>query len=334
MNPLGNDPFNSMKEKYCLFSAPFSFLGKMKEEYQKIIPTRFKEIWNKDELQADSQLMAWIVNPGQRFVVNGDVLNFFPVLDVIVTPSTGKNHIDFEVCRDRRIAVYSLLDDRATLNSISASAEFTFLLLLNTLRRLDVAVKEVAQKRWRHQEDMLRGFELNGRQVGLIGLGRIGQRLAKWCGAFDARVAYYDPYVVDERYARWPLEQIFSECDIVCVCCALTKETTRMINRELLERLKTGASLINTSRGETLAEEALIDILHQRPDLRVGLDVLEGEVTNTQMNSKLFEFFDRGQIVITPHIAGATIESQTKAAMGALNLLRTHVVSKKILTAM
>jgi phosphoglycerate dehydrogenase-like enzyme len=264
------------------------------------------------------------VNPGQRFVIDETVLKLYPKLSAIITPSTGSNHIKKEVCQQRDIRVYTLLDDRVTLNSISASAEFTFLLLLNTLRRLDVAQQEVSEGRWREREDMLRGHELYGKQVGLVGLGRIGQRLARWCTAFDARVAYYDPYVKNPAYACWPLEKIFSDSDAVCVCCLLTPETKGMIDQSLLQRLKPGASFINTSRGEVLCERDLVQVLRKRTDLRVALDVLTGEVTDTHLTSPLIEMHQRGQIIISPHIAGATFESQTKAAIGALNLLKFH----------
>ena len=306
----------------CLFSAPSSFLGDVLKEYQEVIPTIFQEIWDRNELGKDPHLTAWVPNPGQQFIIGDDVLELYPALSILVTPSTGSNHIDVGACTLRGISVYSLLDDREGLNRITASAEFTFLLLLNVFRRLDVAVSEVSARRWRSREDVLRGHELSGKQVGLVGFGRIGQRIARYCAAFDAPVAYYDPYVSNVGWPVWSLESIFECSDIVCICCRLTKETTGLIDRRLLSRLKTGAGLVNTSRGEVIAERDLVEILQARPDLRVGLDVLAGEVTRKHSASPLLEFHDRGQIVITPHIAGATVESQRKAALSALTLLR------------
>jgi D-3-phosphoglycerate dehydrogenase len=244
---------------------------------------------------------------------------------VIVTPSTGSNHIDRSAAAARQIAVYSLLDDREGLNRITASAEFSFLLLLNTLRRLDFAVQEVNAGRWRHREDELRGHELHGKTVGIVGLGRIGGRLARYSAAFEAKVFYYDPYVDNDLYPKMAIEDIFSRCDVVCISCSLTAETTGMINARLLNRLKRGACLVNTSRGEVLNENDLVTLLRQRDDLSVGLDVLTGEVTDTHLQSPLVEMHRQGRITITPHIAGATIESQSKAAMIALNLLQRHL---------
>jgi len=316
-----------MKE-YCLFSAPFSFLPKETiQAYQEFMPTQFREIWTRDDLTPDNELIAWAMNPGQNFIVNDAVLDMFPNMKVLSTPSTGSNHIDREACEQRGIAVFCLLDDRPVLDTITASAEFTFLLLLNSLRRLDFSLPEVTEGRWRAKEDEMRGHELAGKHVGLVGLGRIGGKMARYCQAFDATVSYYDPYVKNDHIPNWSLEEIFEKSDAVCICPALTDETRGMINFNLISRLKSGASLINTSRGEVIVDADLAKVLSERPDLRVGLDVLAGEVTATQYQSPLIEYHRQGQIVITPHIAGATIESQAKAAIGALNSFKRFLLT-------
>ena len=177
--------------KSCLFSAPHQFLSsEIKDEYQATMPTLFREIWDKNELFDGEQISAWVVNPGQRFVVGVDVLSSFSNLDVVVTPSTGINHIDLKECKKNGIAVFGLLDNRKCLDTITASAEFSFLLLLNTLRRVDVAAKEVTEGRWRHREDLLRGNELTGKKVGIVGFGRIGKKLARYCEAFDGHISF------------------------------------------------------------------------------------------------------------------------------------------------
>jgi len=295
------------------------------DSYQEVIPTTFREVWSRSEVEADPELTSWVMNPGQRFVIDDEVLDRLPNLRVLVTPSTGTNHIDKDACVKRGIPVFGLLDDKKGLNTISASAEFTFFLLLNTLRRLDIAIHEVSAGRWRHREDSLRGNELNGKKVGLVGYGRIGKRIARWSTSFDAQVRYYDPYVNDDAHLKLPLEEIFSSSDIVCVCPTLTQETKGMINKSLISKLKMNACLVNTSRGEVVDAIDLYSVLQKRPDLRVGLDVLPGEVTNTHLSSPLVELHKDGRIIITPHIAGATVESQSKAALIALGLLKKYL---------
>ncbi len=309
----------------CLFSAPFSFLGELKEDFQRFMPTEFREIWRREELGRQPDVVAWVPNPGQHFVIDDAALELLPALELLVTPSTGTNHIARDACMRRGVGVYSLLDHRQALDQISASAEFTFLLLLNALRRIDLAAAEVASGRWREREERLRGRQLQGLWVGLVGLGRIGRRLARYGEAFGARTAYYDPYVSDPNLPALPLEELFERSDAVCICCRLTPETRGMIAAPLLRRLKFGGCLVNTSRGEVINEEDLAALLKARPDLRVALDVLAGEAQDLHGRSPLLEFQRSGQIVITPHIAGATAESQTQAARAALELLQRHL---------
>jgi len=190
------------------------------------------------------------------------------------------------------------------------------------VRRIDFAVKEVSARRMRAREKLLRGYELAGKRVGIIGLGRNGRRLLRYCRAFEALVVYYDPYVNDTTLPRVKLEELFGTCEAVCVCCTLSGQTQGMVNYDLLRRLPRNAVFVNTSRGEVVAEQDLVRLLGERPDLRVSLDVICGEVDNRHISSPLLPFHDSGQIVITPHIAGATIESQEKAARAALNILK------------
>ena len=293
--------------------------------FQDLVPTEFREVSRREDLEADAGLTFWVVDPGQNFLVDDEVLGLFPSLEAVITPSTGTNHLHLDACQKRGIAVYSLLDDREGLNTISASAEFTILLLLNTLRRLDVAMAESSAGRWREREEVMRGRELSGKRVGLVGMGRIGRRMATYCSAFDAEIVYYDPYVDKSPWKKMSLEALFKSSDAVCVCCALTRETDGLIGFPLLSRLKEGASLVNTSRGEVIIETDLVTVLGERPDISVALDVLPGESQDLHRASELIEFHKRGQIVVTPHVAGATQESQSKAARCALSLLERHV---------
>tara|TARA_Y100000590_G_scaffold468566_1_gene651762 strand:- start:5762 stop:6727 length:966 start_codon:yes stop_codon:yes gene_type:complete len=311
---------------HCIFTAPYEFLPEeLILAYTDTLPTIFCEINERSELLKDEEAYAWIVNPGQAFRVDSESLGMLPSIKVVVTPSTGTNHIDLEECEERGVTVYSLLDNRECLDTISASAEFTFLLLMAVLRRFGIAITEVSGGRWRENEDRMRGRELSDLRVGLVGFGRIGRRMFRYCSSFGAEVVCHDPYVMDTEVPNLSLEEIFKTSDVVCVCCALTAETSGLIGRSLLESLKQEASLINTSRGEVIVETDLAEVLALRPDLRVGLDVLTGEITGTQWKSPLLPFKDQGQVLVTPHIAGATLDSQTKAARCALHILRNHM---------
>ena len=256
---------------------------------------------------------ALVIDPNATLMK--EQLDLYPELRVIVTASTGTNHIDLEACRERYITVLSLLDDRGGLDEIKASSEFTFLLLLATLKNLKPALQEVAVGRWKQNERLFRGHELYNKDVGIIGLGRIGKNIFKWLKSFGANVKYiYDP----ERVEGGDLGRLFEESDIVVVCCSLTPETEGMIGYDLLSRLKEGAVLVNTARGEVMVEADLLRILLERSDLRVGIDVLSGEVHGTHLASSLLCL---NNVTITPHMAGVTVESQHKATLLALKLL-------------
>jgi phosphoglycerate dehydrogenase-like enzyme len=160
---------------------------------------------------------------------------------------------------------------------------------------------------------------LKDKEIGIVGIGRIGKRIEAYVDTFDAIIRSYDPKRFGNKGIS--LEQLFRECDAVVVCCTYDKSTHHMIGADLLRSMKQGAALINTSRGEVIDEYALAMVMEERPDLRVAVDVLEGEVTGTQNPQRLLS---RGAIV-TPHIAGETYDSRTKAARIILNLLKKEL---------
>jgi D-3-phosphoglycerate dehydrogenase len=256
---------------------------------------------------------ALVIDPNVTLMK--EQLDLYPELRVIVTASTGTNHIDLDECMQRDIKVLSLLDDRAGLDTIKASSEFTFLLLLATLKNLRAGLQEVAAGRWKQNERIFRGHELYNKDVGIVGFGRIGQNLFRYCKIFGANVKHiFDPRTVKNGV----LEELFEDSDIVVLCCSLTEVTHGMIDYDLLSRLKEGAVLVNTARGEVLVEQDLLRILLERSDLRVGIDVLTGEVLGTHFSSSLLCL---NSVTITPHMAGVTHESQEKAARISLRLL-------------
>ena len=312
-----------------LFSAPFSFIENVKSQISALVPTEYREIWNLQELGNVRDFRYWIPNPGQTFTIDKNVLDQFESLEAIITPSTGTNHINLDECDSKNIHVKGLLDNFDTLSSIRASSEFTFLMLLNGLRRIDYAINEVKNFRWRQNEDLMRGNELIGKNIGIIGLGRNGSNVARWCKSFDANVSYYDPFVNNKNFEkRENLEEIFRLSDILVICCTLNKSTYHLINKDLLLQTKKKVLIVNSSRGELINENDLAETLNERKDIRVSLDVLSNEVTANQFSSPLIKFITEGRIIVTPHIAGATYESQDKAARGAFELLRKYVNDK------
>lgn len=240
-------------------------------------------------------------------------LDKYPKLEIIATPSTGTNHIDLAACEKRGIRVLSLLDDREELAEIRASSEFAMWHILNALRG-------GGWRQWRKYDrrpEIMRGRELYDKYVGIVGFGRIGQNIGKWLSAMDVAWIHYDKHLGAER-----LLGIFAECDVVLISCALNDETRGMITEKHLSRLKKSAILVNIARGEIIDERAL-DKWTEKGGLYAA-DVLSAEVLGNVTSPLL----SRSNCIITPHIAGATIESERKALRIALQLLRGAIKKK------
>lgn len=252
-----------------------------------------------------------VIDPLSRF--GKEEIATYPGLRAIATPSTGRDHIDLDACDLAGIEVYGLTDDREALEEIRASSEFTFLAILMGLRRIDRLIGSTARRE--------PGRELYGKRVGIVGMGRNGSNVARWCKAFDATVWYYDPYVDAPVFRALSLEELFAECNIIVITCSLTEETTGMIDRPLLESMPENAILVNTSRGAVIDEYDLVDVLRERPDLTAVLDVLTGELNGTARTSPLWFL---NNVILTPHIAGHTVESIAKAHAIAERLLYTE----------
>lgn len=240
----------------------------------------------------------------------------FPKLEVVATPSTGTNHLPVDWMKEHDIKLLSLLDDRGKLQDIRASSEFAWLLILACLRHLPEGYLQLKAKRPR-DERLFRGNELFGKTVGIVGMGRIGRNIYRWCKAFGAHPDFlYDPPAGNSAFS---LEEVFACSDIVVVSCTLNEETEGMINENVLDAMKEHAILVNISRGEVIDEKALVRVLTRRPDLRVGIDVMQWELTGGNLNSPLLNY---NNVIATPHMAGITFESQQKAADITMGLLK------------
>lgn len=269
--------------------------------------------WNWPLPFTDKHELAtyWICNPSANFIISNIQLDLMPNLKAIITPSTGTNHINKEACKERGVKVLSLLDDRTGLNTIRASSEFTFQLILHALHR-----PFQQWKNYERDDDMMRGHELYGKYVGIVGYGRIGKNIARWCTAFDAHWDYYDP-----KYKTSNIKDLFRNCDIVVLSLALTEDTIDFITKEHLDLMKPGAILVNTARAEVVKEKDLVEWAKKGQQCYAA-DVLHGEVTDKHRDSELLHL---ANCIITPHIAGTTYESQEKAARIALKLLMNEV---------
>lgn len=253
-----------------------------------------------------------------RHRVDADVMDAAPRLKVIVTPTTGLNHIDLEEAERRGIQVLSLRGETGFLQDIRATAEHTLALILALLRHVPEAARYVQEGGW--NRDLFKGRELYGKTVGVVGYGRLGRIVARYLKAFDTRVLAADPGVeassVEPGVTRVPLSQLLQEADLVTLHVNLCDETRGFFGRKQFAEMKEGSWFINTSRGELVDESGLLDALRSGRLAGVALDVLCGENSDGMRSHPLVAYArEHDNLIITPHIGGCTMESMAKTEL-------------------
>jgi D-3-phosphoglycerate dehydrogenase len=253
-----------------------------------------------------------------RHRIDSQIMAAAPRLKIIVTPTTGLNHIDVEEARRRGIQVLSLCGENEFLADVRATAEHTVALILSLLRHVPAALGHVKSGAW--NRDQFKGSELFGKTVGVVGYGRLGRIVARYLRAFDTRVVTSDPNVdaasVASEVALVPLSQLLQKSDVVTLHVSLCGETRGFFGREQFAAMKTGAWFINTSRGELVDESALLGALRSGQLGGAALDVLCEEHSNGTGNNPLVDFArEHDNLIITPHIGGCTAESMEKTEL-------------------
>jgi D-3-phosphoglycerate dehydrogenase / 2-oxoglutarate reductase len=233
------------------------------------------------------------------------ILDKFPHLKMLVSATTGHDHIDETALAHRNVKLMSLRGHDVFLRSIPSTAEHTWALIMSLIRHIPAANTHVQSGKW--NRDLFRGIQLKDKTLGIIGYGRTGQKVAKYAKAFSMKVCYYDPVVCEDlQFKQESLEDVFERSDIVSFHVHLTPETTNLLNEENISSVKEHAYLINTSRGKIWQETAVARALKEGKIAGVAVDVLATELTDIK-ESPLRQTQEEGlNTIITPHIAGAT----------------------------
>jgi D-3-phosphoglycerate dehydrogenase / 2-oxoglutarate reductase len=198
--------------------------------------------------------------------------------------------------------------------------------MLSLLRNIPECNNHVSNYNWDYTQFM--GRQIKDLKIGIIGYGRLGKMMFNYCKSFGAKIKVYDPYKKEDmddsfllNYYSSSLEDLFQECDVISLHVHVTDETKYMVNQKLLGLSKKGLYLINTSRGEIVNEEDIVQSLNNKNLLGYGTDVIEDEF-NDITNSPIIKAMNEGKnIIITPHVGGMTIEGQTKAYKWSINKL-------------
>tara|TARA_R110002049_G_scaffold125367_1_gene280978 strand:- start:18444 stop:19391 length:948 start_codon:yes stop_codon:yes gene_type:complete len=243
-----------------------------------------------------------------RGFVNEEILNKFPNIKCVISATTGQDHLDINSISQKKIQLITLKGEDNFLKTIPSTAEHTWALLLSLIRNINDASAHVRSGGW--NRDNYKGFQLKNKKIGIIGLGRIGGMIAKYAKVFDMDVLYFDPYVQNNDYKRMDsLISLVKESDIISIHVHLNSSTEELISKDILHHVKKGAFLINTSRGKILDEVAVVEALEDRRLSGVAVDVLSEEINNNITESTLWKCQEHHNVIITPHIAGATYDA-------------------------
>ena len=268
------------------------------------------------ELLLKENIDVILCNPNQQtYKIDQELLENTTV-SLINTCSTGMNHIDQEYCKLNGIKIYSLTKDYQLINNLPSTSELAFGLLLDLMRNITISNNEVKQnKTWDYLPFV--GQQMKDFKVGIVGYGRLGKMMAKYCKAFDAEVYIFDPY--SDKSNVKELEDLFQICDAVSLHVHVNDETKYMIDYDLLSR--NVKFLVNTSRGEIVKESDVIRALKEGKLWGYGADVIEDEFGDIK-DSPFFSLENsKLNYIFTPHIGGMTIQGQTKAYTWAINKL-------------
>jgi len=240
--------------------------------------------------------------------VTADLLAAAPRLRVVGRAGAGVDNIDVDACTRRGILVMNTPGS----NAVSV-AEHTFALLLSLARLIPRLDAGIHAGRW--EKGGALGSELRGKTLGLIGLGRVGFAVARRAQSFEMRVAAFDPYVSpdvarEEDVEMLPLDELFSRADCISLHASLGPGTEKIINAANIAKMKQGAWIINTARGEMVDEPALAEALRSG---RLGGAALDVFTVEPPADSPLASL---PNVVATPHVAGSTVEAQEE--VGAL----------------
>ncbi|HEX2021350.1 MAG TPA: hydroxyacid dehydrogenase [Candidatus Thermoplasmatota archaeon] len=236
-------------------------------------------------------------------------------LKVVGRAGVGVDNIDIAAAKERGVAVVN-----APLAATNAVAELTLAHMLSLARALPRADASTRAGRW--EKKGLQGVELSGRTLGLVGVGRIGARVAELAKAFGMRVVVYDPYVSAEKAREIGVtkvataEEAVAQADFVSLHVPLTPETRNMVDAKLLARFRKGAFLLNLARGGLVDEKALHDAVASGHLGGAALDVFETEPLKETPLAAL------PNVHFTPHLGASTTEAQVKAGLQVAEQVR------------
>lgn len=270
---------------------------------------------SKEEIEAKIQDYQGIVIRS-RFKIDKQFLDKAVNLQFIARVGAGLESIDCDYAASKNIALIA-----APEGNCNAVAEHTLGMILSLFNKLNIADSEIRSGEWNREKN--RGYELDGRTVGIIGYGNMGKAFAKKLRGFDVEVLCYDikENVGDANAKQVSLEEFQQKVDVLSLHIPWTPETDKMVNLDFINAFVKNIWIINTSRGKNIVTADLVTAMESGKVLGAGLDVLEYEKLSFETLFKdkntpdAFQYLlDGRKVILTPHIAGWTYESHERLA--------------------
>ena len=278
-------------------------------ELEGVSITTYKGTSKPDLIRAVADADVIVGDYTSNVAMDEEVLRAAKRCIFIQQPSTGFERIDVDAATREGISVANV----AGANTV-AVAEHTIMLILACLKKMVLAHEKTKRGEWAQDEMPLYGvFELWGKTLGIIGMGRIGKEVAKRAKPFGPRLIYYDVNRLspeDEKVLGLTyrsLDEVIAQSDVITIHTPLAPQTENLINAERIAKMKPNVIIINVSRGAIVDEAALAKALKEKRIQGAGLDVYAEEPINAKN-----PLLDAPNIILTPHIAGATNESRAR----------------------
>lgn len=279
---------------------------------------------SKEEIESKIQDYDGVVIRS-RFAIDKTFLDKAKNLKFIGRVGAGLENIDIEYAKERKIQLFN-----APEGNRNAVGEHALGMILSLFNKINIADKSIRDGKWLREEH--RGIELNGKTVGIIGYGNMGRAFAKKLRGFAVEVLCYDirEDVENSDATQVELEEFFEKTDILSLHTPQTPETIGMINTEFINQFKKPFWLINTARGKSVITADLVEALKNGKILGTGLDVLEYEKTSFEnlftsekdMPKEFKELLKMNNVILSPHVAGWTVESKEKLAQTIVDKIK------------